>query len=465
MIILTKSQITIFAFGAIAAAIIAVGGGYRWFNENQEKLGIESETQNQVSNLQINSGTIKLATLPANYEVHFYEPNIIFSPDGRAVAYKVEEEKQWFWVVNDMPHKKYLNVSTLIFSQDGKHTVYAAFRGNAKFDTLVVDGKEINVNDLGYYNISDRFTFDSTNEVAYIAGVLTEDANFGAKQLVVIGAQKGHLYDFIQEDSFIFSPDGKHFAYEAFKQGERFLVVDNKEIKIRNRNAGAYESSLTFRSWTNEVIYILHINSQPHSSEFVVVGDKEFGPYEMPEYDVVKDLTFSKDGNHFAYILASPHSSDGYKQFLFIDGVKIKELTYRNGNFYGEYGATVLSDDGNKIAYKMDFWDPRGGDILEAERLDDKHSVFVESTDGETYHEYSGYRGYLSNPIFSSDGIYVAYTTKSQVKENSYSVVINGQEKKSYDRVWSPVFLPNNQYIAYGALQNNELWWVVDNVK
>ena len=69
----------------------------------------------------------------------------------------------------------------------------------------------------------------------------------------------------------------------------------------------------------------------------------------------------------------------------------------------------------------------------------------------------------ISAITFSSSGRRVAYIAKSNGKK---LVVVNGQESQDYDDItYGPIFSSDSKYIAYGAKNGRDLWWIVKKVK
>jgi hypothetical protein len=56
----------------------------------------------------------------------------------------------------------------------------------------------------------------------------------GNKCFIVIDGKEGKRYDDIAVGSFVFSPDGKHWAYVAQENDKQFVIVDGKEGKQYN---------------------------------------------------------------------------------------------------------------------------------------------------------------------------------------------------------------------------------------
>jgi roadblock/LC7 domain-containing protein len=107
--------------------------------------------------------------------------------------------------------------SSLLFSPDGKRVAYAARKGQKRF--VVVDGQVgAECDGIGESNL--LFSPDG-KRVAYAA-------RKGQKQCVVVDGQAGPEYDGIGERTLLFSPDGKRVAYRAGKGQKQCVLVDGQ---------------------------------------------------------------------------------------------------------------------------------------------------------------------------------------------------------------------------------------------
>lgn len=189
---------------------------------------------------------------------------LIFSPDSQKLAYvagktvKTGDVTQdlFFYVVDDKPMSEYeqLVAGSLTFSPDSQHTAYVTVK-DGRF-VVVTDGKE---SEKGYDDVRLlQFSPDSA-KAAYLArrgtrayavigdeespvydavtnlGFSLEGKHVGfvAKTeenfFVVIDGNQQQKYPGIVGDSFTFSPDGTHHAYEARRTERPFFVVNGAE--------------------------------------------------------------------------------------------------------------------------------------------------------------------------------------------------------------------------------------------
>jgi len=153
--------------------------------------------------------------------------NLIFSPDSKRVAYIVHKNMGGgrFVVVDGQAGTEYKWVTSLIFSPDGKRVAYTARKGEKSL--VVVDGKP----GAEYDDILKDFPIFSPDgkRVAYVA-------RKDQKYLVVVEGQAGAEYDKIY--NLVFSPDGQ-LAYKAEKDGKLLVVLDDSRARSTPTSATA----------------------------------------------------------------------------------------------------------------------------------------------------------------------------------------------------------------------------------
>jgi hypothetical protein len=171
---------------------------------------------------------------------------ILFSPDGKRVAYGVGQKGKFFLVIDDVAQKKYDGLVSgwggsrdwprfpnfgkascrsgmLTFSPDGRHFAYAvADRGQ---HVLVHDGDEVGRHE-GILNAPVVFSPDSRR---YAHG-----AQRGPKQFMVVDGRMLEAFDGIPTSAPVFSPDSARVAYLALCGGEYFLAVDDEVCLLRD---------------------------------------------------------------------------------------------------------------------------------------------------------------------------------------------------------------------------------------
>ncbi len=181
------------------------------------------------------------------------------SPDNRRIAYATMESGK-IVVVDGKKEAKYINLGKdLIFSPNGKHLAYGAYDGNNWF--VVMDGIEgKKYGDFIEHSIV--FSPDS-QKIAYVANEI-------GKWFVVVDGNEESKYDRIGIP-LLFSPDSKRIAYFAAEGVKGFVVVDGKEEK-------RYEpiGNLTFSPDSKRVAY----GAKKGKESQVVVDGKEGKKYD-----------------------------------------------------------------------------------------------------------------------------------------------------------------------------------------
>src|SRR6266581_6965744 len=298
---------------------------------------------------------------------------IIFSPDGKRLAYVASNSGKWFVVVDGKEGKKYDGlVSALSFSPDSRHVVYTdggdyydiggfLFSPDSKRVThvvstgpqsvVVVDGQ-----DGEYHNGLVRSLVFSPNSkrMAYVAA--TEDKR---NRFAVVDERQGKPYEGVRTP--VFSPDSKRMAYAARAGGQWLMVVDGKEGK-RYDNLG----TPVFSPDGKRVAYA----AQALGRWLMVEDGKESKDYRGTGMPV-----FSPNGKRMAFLAQAEGGLIGW--LVVADG--------KEGAPYNSAGTPLFSPDSKRLAY----WAQTGN----------KWFVVVDGQKGKPYDEI------LGNPIVISGQI------------------------------------------------------------
>jgi WD40-like Beta Propeller Repeat len=146
------------------------------------------------------------------------DPQLVFSRDGRHVAYPARRGRQMTCIVDGVAQASYDGVGPPVFSPDGARLMYAADRG--KRFAVVVDGTpegEFSQAPMAY-----GFSPDGRH-YAYIT--TAKRALRGERWCCVVDGAAGPEFDAI-ESRPVFSPHGDHLAYVARRGRKCFAVVD-----------------------------------------------------------------------------------------------------------------------------------------------------------------------------------------------------------------------------------------------
>ena len=173
----------------------------------------------------------------------------VISPDGLHVAYIVDGRSHSTVVLDGKPQKdvpkvlpemmrlstpdgKPLAIETLLFSPDGKHLAYVA--ATEKKQWVVIDGRPVEMHD---YIVPYSFVFSgNSNHYAFIA------ADGHKKNLIRDGKPSPQSYSAIGNPKF--SPDGTRFAYEIELDGKWCVVILTGRLGSAIQMSSIYRSAL-----------------------------------------------------------------------------------------------------------------------------------------------------------------------------------------------------------------------------
>jgi Tol biopolymer transport system component len=299
--------------------------------------------------------------------------NVVFSPDGKRVAYGVESLGKMHFIIDGQPSKEYEKIaggsftwspdskryafgavqdgkivvvvdgqeqltcdeaSRPTWSQDSQRFAYSIRRG--KKMTLIVDGKEQKEFDV-VLGQSARFSPDG-KRIAYLAGrrettgVGEPAAQAPSKLFFVIDGEELRAHEELVADSFNFSPDSKRTAYVASKIVDRqrlySVVIDGIEGKDYEKIA-----NLQFSPDSKQLAYL----AERLGRAYAVVNNSESVGYLS-----VARLIYSADGGRMAYVAARDTSST----FVVVDNKEGK-------NYEGVIADHLhFSPDGKHVAFE-----------------------------------------------------------------------------------------------------------------
>jgi len=256
----------------------------------------------------------------------------------------------------------------------------------AKAPTLKVT--ETSYGKIDWYDGLDLFCSPDARHAAWIA------VKEGKKYIMLDGIA-GKTYEDVGKP--IFSPDSKRLAYWAKSENKYFFVVDGIE-------GDKYDA--VGNVWGNR-------------------HDEEHAPL---------NFVFSPDSMHFAY-----RAQQDNKSMLVVDGMP-ETIEYD----YVYY--PVFSPDSKRLAYC-------------AGR--DGKAVFV--VDGKE--EKADYDGIMDIPVFSPDServAYIAHRYRGTGMKSVYVVVVDGKEGKEYDYIQNLMFSPDSAKVLYIAYRDHKFYTVID---
>jgi len=329
------------------------------------------------------------------------------------------------------------------------------------FNTQVVYNSQVDKQ----YGCVDDFSGKISPDGKHFAYIAIKDGSVdfndkckGSKYVAVLDNQAGKIYDDIGD--LTFSPDSQHFAYVAKNEAKYSIVLDNKEDKSYNDVYGP-----VFSPDSQKLAFVARESGQ--LGKYFVVFDGQIGK----KYDHIGELIFSSDNQHFAFV-----ACEGIQQkkcFPVIDGQEGKKydnliyyLTFspdsqhfayvakigdkyftvldgQEGKKYSDVRYLVFSPDSNQFAYSA---------IQEG-----KHFVVLDNQEME-----KKYSDYVYKTTLSSDAKHIAYAACEGIY-NCF-IVLDNQEGKKYSGFWDLAFSSDNQFLTYGALSGNDIYYITQSV-
>jgi hypothetical protein len=280
-------------------------------------------------------------------------------------------EKDWFLLENGKEKRlPYENISNFAYTPDDKNIAFIASKEGKQF--LILNGRE---KEIPYDMVLPSLTFSPDgNHLAYVA-------KKDGQTLVIIDENVVKVYTNIEFDTgtFVFSPDSKHFAYQAYYKTFRdhFIVLDGNELKpkelinccqsigwgpfftsdskhviytVKDNNGREFvvrdEKVISSKSYfdivwlnispTDEVVYVA--KPEADQKEVLIIGEKE----TQINYEIISIPTFSPDGKHLAYVI----SREG-KNYIIVDDKESKGYDRILPPFYSLY----FSSDSQYLGY------------------------------------------------------------------------------------------------------------------
>lgn len=343
--------------------------------------------------------------------------HLVFSPNGRRLAYHSGDERSFFLVTNGVRGRGYETVYSTgpYFSPDSRRVAHVAKRGA---DLVVaVDAEEM----PGFGSVVPPVMFSpDSRRVAYVAN---GDPSAGPAvrsggQRVVIDGEPGPLFDRVT--GFTFSEDSEHYLYVG-QRGKRGVVV------VDGRESPSYDALSApgprFSPDSQHVGWAALLDGKMH-----VVVDGEPGPSWVGGV-AGGGPVWSPDSSRMGYV-----AGRGRQAFAIVDGRESVAYDAIVGN-------VVFSPDGEHVAYIA--------------RRGERWYVVRDRREGTAFEGVAS-----SVPLFSDDSERVAFVA---VRGGEKVVVVDGEEHPAFDDVdpASLRFSPDSAHLAYAA---SEAGWrlVVD---
>lgn len=260
---------------------------------------------------------------------------LTYSPDGKRFCYRVNiggkydffgtEGGKFHVVLDGVMGAAYDKVSWPVFRPGGR-LYYMAKSGERCF--LVIDGKEDSLLPSGMGH-SIRFNEDGSH-------VALECRDRSGAAFSVDGKLTEALDD-AGYDVGHFSRDGKRFVFGGSKGGKGHVVIDGKAQECPDCTS----ATQTAISPDGARFAYAAEDRQERTSRIRVVIGTEVGPW----FEMVRNLRFSPDGRHVAYLATEPAGAlDDSLYFLVVDGKKATQE-------FDFIHPPVFSPDGKKLAF------------------------------------------------------------------------------------------------------------------
>jgi WD40 repeat protein len=284
-------------------------------------------------------------------------------------------------------------ITGVAFSPDGSRYAYCGQLGNEW--VVMVDGKELtrgstSVNgQIGTYSCMLGFTSNSKH--VYFTSSESISPSSNAARFVFDG-KAGPLGAPSGLQSYIFSPDGNHFAYlltdistphsmrtqlfidgqpVPYNAGDPQWSADSQHLYTK-RNVSVSNASVTDvlldgkpfmrAEWVmlyippvgNMVVALVKrgVNRAPTTS-FLVIGGKEVPGSEITGNAGIKNVAFSPDGKHYSAV----YQDANQRSWVFSDGKKgetyggIGSLSTTSSDATANYGSTAFTADSSNLVY------------------------------------------------------------------------------------------------------------------
>ena len=391
-----------------------------------------------------------LGTIPADLNV-VSNDDVVFSADGRNVAYVAERERKRVVMVNDTRGPEFDWSDRPVFSPDGKNVAYVGvtdidwkvwldwntpnFERGGKW-YVITDAKR-----LGPYDYAWLISFNPDGKrVAFAAlkdkkwhvvngdsigesfdwvgvphfgsdGRVAYTASSGNKSFMVVDKKRGSVFDEVGDPAW--SPDGKKLVYAA-RRGNKWYAV------VETTMSPAYDQVRSV--WFSKRGSLSFIANRKGRAFAVVDGKDE------ERFDDIPGVVFSEDASAWGYAAKTG------EQWIAVSGSK-------RGKPAKSVTGIAVSNGGDRLAYA-------NYDSVYRVIIDEK--ILQETSDMPT-----GLR-------FTANGKNLAYIL---VGDENKAVGINGTSTQYFDDVRTFVISPDGKKIGVGARDGNQLWWKVLEVK
>jgi hypothetical protein len=301
-----------------------------------------------------------------------------------------------------------------VFSRDGKHWGFLAYRGKDWFsgpNFLVVDGRENPLPPGEQVDDGRLLMGTDDNHCLYF----TQHATGGKISWWWLG-QPGLGYQYLANP--VLSPDGRRMACVAsINQNARRMIVDGAEVGKERPQPGI---PALFSPDSRHVAFISNFSVERKRKAAVVVDGVRGQPYS-----VIEKLTWSADSRHLAYVAKRDRwllVTDAGEQPIEIGDGRVDRLVFSAD---GKHAAVIFTESGQRTRWAV------------ADRLSDDYAA-------------------VEDLAFSPDGQHLAGVVTERPADGTSrdtvrKVVLDGVLQNEYNRVW-PYQIPGQRPVQ-------SLWW------
>lgn len=156
--------------------------------------------------------------------------DITFSPNGQHVAFRAQRGGKWFLILNGQTHTAADAIGDFAFNTSDQSLAYAASREGKWFVTM--GGREhqtySEIKSLSFAS-ADHSKGSTDNPTGVQASRWSYMGKRNGVWQVVVDHLSSQRYEHVLNDEVLFSPDGRHTAFIANREGEIIIVVDGVE--------------------------------------------------------------------------------------------------------------------------------------------------------------------------------------------------------------------------------------------
>lgn len=339
------------------------------------------------------------------------------------------------------------------------------------------NGKNIaySVRDYGYSYVSHNGKLGKVYKADVESVVLSADGNhiaFAApdgtlRRMVLDGVAEAAFTQFYKPQ---FSPDGRHLAYSALKDGSWGLVVD----RTWHGGKSAQREEHLFSGDSSQIAFIDEVTK--NYAGRLVVTDLKFRNQKIVVPAGVLHIVSNDDKTRVAAIV----SADGKQKVISFSFANPGDL--KTGPAHDSVSNLVYAPDGVSVVYTAEKAGTKYVVLNDREEiLGDANlkeppvvrpdlkgvGVIIDGKDGKSYmreffiHTTKAKKSYDGGNFltYSKDGV-PAFAAASEALK-AWFIVVGGKEGPPFDRVVEPRFSPDGKYLVYRARQDGKRFVVV----